>query len=217
MEFLKDIFGANSLNWESFSKAVQEKGYKLANLAEGNYVGKGKYTDDIAAKEAAITALQSQLSDRDKDLAELKQQLEKNSTTNKTTIADLTAKLEKMQSDYSAAKDKYSTDLKQKEYEFAVREFANEQMFSSNAAKRDFINELLKKNLSVENSKILGASDFVTAYKGDNPDAFQAENAQNQNKPTFATGAKQNPEKANPFSFNFTGVRLSNQQKGNNN
>ena len=46
-EDLKELFGENSLSYDDFSKAVEEKGMKLANLSAGGYIAKTKYDDDV--------------------------------------------------------------------------------------------------------------------------------------------------------------------------
>lgn len=46
-EDLKELFGENSLSYDDFSKAVEEKGMKLANLSAGGYVAKSKYDNDV--------------------------------------------------------------------------------------------------------------------------------------------------------------------------
>jgi hypothetical protein len=46
-EELKELFGENALSYDDFSKAVEEKGMKLANLSAGGYVAKSKYDDDV--------------------------------------------------------------------------------------------------------------------------------------------------------------------------
>lgn len=46
MEFLKELF-TQPLSFEEFSKLVSEKGYKLADLSKGDYVAKGKLTEDL--------------------------------------------------------------------------------------------------------------------------------------------------------------------------
>ena len=46
-EELKELFGENTLSYDDFSKAVEEKGMKLANLSAGGYVAKSKYDDDV--------------------------------------------------------------------------------------------------------------------------------------------------------------------------
>lgn len=46
-EELKNLFGENSLSYDDFSKAIEEKGMKLANLSAGGYIAKSKYDDDL--------------------------------------------------------------------------------------------------------------------------------------------------------------------------
>ena len=44
---LRELFGENSLSYDDFSKAIEEKGMKLANLSAGGYIAKSKYDDDM--------------------------------------------------------------------------------------------------------------------------------------------------------------------------
>ena len=46
-EELRELFGENSLSYDDFSKAIESKGMKLANLSAGGYVAKNKYDDDL--------------------------------------------------------------------------------------------------------------------------------------------------------------------------
>ena len=46
-EELRELFGENSLSYDDFSKAVEGKGMKLANLSAGGYIAKSKYDDDV--------------------------------------------------------------------------------------------------------------------------------------------------------------------------
>ena len=46
-EELKELFGENTLSYDDFVKAVDEKGMKLANLSAWGYVAKTKYDDDV--------------------------------------------------------------------------------------------------------------------------------------------------------------------------
>ena len=66
MEFLKTI-----LSEETFNKVVEElkdKEVKLADLSKGEYVSSAKYK----SLESEVEVFKSQLSQRDKDLEELK-------------------------------------------------------------------------------------------------------------------------------------------------
>lgn len=155
MGFIKELFDNaenGTLNYEQFEVACKSANIKLANLSEGGYVSKQKYDDDIST--------------RDTDLRNVKDQLEK-ANGNEEKLKTLTANLENLQNKYNA-----------QAYEFAVKDFASTKKFTSNAAKRDFVSSMIAKNLNIENGKILGAEDFVTAYSADNADAFVSENAE---------------------------------------
>ena len=51
-EELRELFGENSLSYDDFTKAVEEKGMKLANLSAGGYIAKSKYDDDVKKAKA---------------------------------------------------------------------------------------------------------------------------------------------------------------------
>lgn len=213
MEFLKELFEAGALTWEQFSTAVSEKGYKLADLSTGNYVGKKKHDDEIATKTTAINDLQNQLKTRDTDIQQLQDQLT-SAGDDATKIADLTTQLEKLQGDYTNAQKDYNARLGKQRYEFAVKEYANSQKFTSNAAKRDFINEMLSENLKMKNDTIVGADDFMSEYAKVNSDAFVIEEPEPapapEPKPIFVTPQQQQQNVSNnPFenAFHFSGVR----------
>lgn len=42
MEFLKVLFENGAVTWDQFAKGVKDKGLKIADLSEGNYVSKQK-------------------------------------------------------------------------------------------------------------------------------------------------------------------------------
>lgn len=216
---IKDFFDNaenQTLTWEQFESAVNGKA-KFVDLNEGNYVSKQKYNDDLATKDTEIETLNGTLSSRDTDLADLKKQLE-DAGTDSDKLATLTNDLSTLQSKYDDEVKNYKAQLKKQAYEFAVKDFANTKKFSSNAAKRDFVNSMLAKELKMDKDTILGAEDFVTAYSQDNADAFAVENDPEpeptppEPKPTFVNptpGGDPSPAESNEFmqAFNFTGVR----------
>lgn len=219
MDFLKELFGEGPLTFEEFAKRVNEKGYKLADLATGKYVDKRKHEDEISAKDSAIEDLKGQIKTRNDDIKGLKEKLA-GEGDNANKLADMTAQLEKLQGDYDTAKKEYESRIGKQSYEFAVREFANEQKFTSNAAKKQFINEMVSENLKMKDGTIIGADDFMKVYKESNADSFvvepetppEPEQGQqgSEFKPTFVQPtAPTPPANDNPFAnaFNFTGVR----------
>ena len=218
MEFLKKLFESGALTWEQFSAACNEKGYKLADLSTGNYVAKKKYEDELATKDGTINELNTQISTRDTDIANLKKQLEDGSTDSATKLAEVTAQLSKLQGDYETTKSEYEGKLSAQAYEFAVKEFASTKNFTSSAARRDFIKEMIASNLTMKDNKILGADDFVATYTKENADAFVTEEpdpnpAHPDPKPTFPTFVQPTPPQPAPednafiSAFNFVGVR----------
>lgn len=219
---IKDIFGKSengTLTFEQFEELAKADGAKFADLSEGNYVSKQKHDSEIAAKDSAISQLNDNITQRDTDLSSLRTQLE-SAGTDATKLSDLQGKFDTLQTQYDNDMKAYQTKLTQQAYEFASREFANGQKFTSNAAKRDFTAKMIEANLKydAEKKKILGADDFVTSYKEDNPDAFVTDEAPKdptpapQPKPQFAAplGSGTTPAKdadKSLFGFNFSTVR----------
>lgn len=207
MDFLKELFGEEALTFDQLKTKVSERGFKVADLSTGNYVAKKKYEDDIQTRDTQISDLTGQISTRDTDLKNLKKQIE--DADSETKIADLTSQLSKLQGEYKTAKTDYEAKLGKQAYEFAVRDFANSQKFSSKAAKKTFINEMVSAQLSMKDDTIIGANDFLETYKNENADSFTTEpDLAPEPKPHFVkpTPAQPTPE-ANPFEFNFSGVR----------
>lgn len=211
MEFLKALFESGALTWEQFSEAVTEKGYKIADLSTGNYVSKQKYNNDVQTRDTTISELNTQLSTRDTDIATLKSQITDGSKDSDAKIADLNSQIATLQSNYETQKTDFENKLSAQQYEFAVRDFAGTKKFSSNAAKRDFINEMISAHLTMQDKAIMGAEDFATKYQESNSDAFVVEtppaNTETENKPTFIhpTPSQPTPD-SNPFNFNFQGI-----------
>lgn len=211
---LKDLFDKAEngvLTYEQLETAMKEAKANFVDLSEGGYVSKHKHDDEITARDAQITTLNDTITKRDADLADLKGKL-KNAGTDATKLAELSTNFDTLQTKYDNDIKDYQNKLAKQAYEFAVKEFAGTKKFTSNAAKRDFIQEMLSKDLKMEQDKILGADDFVTAYSANNADAFVVEETpKNDDKPTFVNptpGPNNNPpENAFLNAFHFTGVR----------
>ena len=179
---IKDVFEKattenKALTYEEFESLA--KGAKFADLSEGNYVGKQKYLDELATKDTQINTLNETIKSRDTDLSSLQEQL-KAAGTDTAKLEELTNSMSALQSKYDADVQALQGKLSAQAYEFAVRDYAAKQKFSSNAAKRDFIASMIGKNLPMENGSIMGADDFAKMYAKENDDAFVKE----QPKPT---------------------------------
>lgn len=217
MEFLKSLFDNGAITWEQFSQAVTEKGYKLADLATGNYVDKKKFDDAVSTRDTTITELNTQIKTRDKDIKALQTQLTDGGKDSETKITELTSQLEKLQGEYNTAKTDFEKRLSAQSYDFAVNEYANTKKFTSAAARKQFVQEMRAENLKMKDKTIIGADDFFKVWQEGNTDAIvpaepkQEEEPQQQQAPVFIQPTPPQPGDTsdNPFAdaFNFAGVR----------
>lgn len=107
MEFLKDVLGDELYNQVAEKLKGNEK-IKLANLADGGYVGKEKFD----AAETTIADLKKQLADRDKDIAALKKSAGDNE--------ELKKQLEELQAKYKADTEAFNAKLKENALNAAI-------------------------------------------------------------------------------------------------
>lgn len=87
------------------------------------------------------------------------------------------------------------------EYQYAAAAVVNGKKFTSEAAKKAFLTDLVEKKLPLENGKFLGYEDFEKTYKEKDPGAFAGETQPPRfSAPTpgaESNGTKTNYEKAN--------------------
>lgn len=179
-------------------------------------------TNDALTKER--DTLKGQLSDRDKDIEELK----KTSGDN----ADLTKKLEELQAKYDKDTAALNEQITHQARERATDEVFAGLHFTSAFAKRAARREFDDAKLELKDGKYIGADDIIKKMRAENPDAFASEEKdkgkekdegksettpQPQQKPIFTnpvnTGGNNGSPSNNPFSFGFTPVRSGNQIK----
>lgn len=189
---VKELFDKaenGTLTWEQFEEASGEA--KFVDLTEGKYVSKQKYEDEIGQKDTRIQELTDTISTRDADLKTLKQTLDDAGDIEELKTAS--KNLSDLQDKYDKETKQYQRQLAKQAYEFAVKEFAGTKQFTSNAAKRDFIQSMIAKGLTLEDGIIIGAEDFVTIYSKDNADAFVTDKP-TEKKPQFIQGPDNKPK-----------------------
>jgi predicted RNase H-like nuclease (RuvC/YqgF family) len=216
MEFLKVLFNNGALSFADFVKACQDAKINLVDLSKGDYISKNKYNDEIQANKTTIEQLQQTIKDRDKDIKDIKKRLGE-ASTDADKLTKLQADLDSLQTKYTTDTQAFETRLSKQAYEFAVKEFAGTQKFTSKAAKREFINSMIAEGLKMKGDTIIGADDFVKSYATENEDSFVKEEKNPEPKnptPKFAdaTGNQEPPKPNNPnqFNFSFMGVRPHN-------
>ena len=177
MKDLKELFEQaedGMLSYEQFIDALKNNNVKLVDLNEGGYVSKAKFESELEAKAKEIETLNGTISTRDVDLDALQKKLAE-AGADSSKLGELNSQFEELKGKYEADTKSYKDQLKKQAYEFAVREYAGKQNFSSQAAKRDFIQSMIAKQLKMEGDSILGADDFVKVYTESNADAFITE------------------------------------------
>lgn len=201
---LKDIFDKatsenKSLTLEEFEAFAKEAKAKFTDLSEGRYVDRQKYEDDLAKKDTEIATLNDTITTRNSDLESLKTQLQ-NAGSDAGKLEELTNSLTSLQAKYDADTAALNTKLSKQAYEFAVRDFAGKQKFSSEAARRDFTRSMIDKNLPMEDGMIMGAADYMKAYAKANADAFV---------PDKPASTKPDPQFVAPTGGNKGGSKMS--------
>ena len=212
---VKELFDKaenGTLTWEQFQAACGDA--KFVDLNEGNYVSRQKYSDELKQRDTRITDLTNTITARDTDLATLQQTLK--DAGDLDALKQASKDLTDLQKKYDKETKAYQNQLQKQAYEFAVKEFAGSKKFTSNAAKRDFTQSMIAKNLQFEDGKIIGADDFVKMYSADNADAFVVEtndpDPKPEPKPTFVAptqGGKQKQEDLTggfASAFHFTEI-----------
>ena len=114
--------------------------------------------------------------------------------------------VDKIKAEVDEWKEKYETDtqklkdsLTQKDYDYKITELANGLKFSSNGAKKSFINDLKEKGLKLEDNNLLGFDDFVKSYQETDPSAFIKEDSKQE---TFtSTGESHSESSSNEDAY----------------
>lgn len=175
----KEAFDKEVLENYKTVKEVDTLRNKLETVEGDKKAIEAKYNTDIAQRDTDLTTLQEKL---------------KNAGADATKLSNLQTDFDTLQQTYNTAKADYEKQLAEQAYDFAIKENSSKLKFSSNSAKKAFMSDLKAKKLSMENGKILGFDDFVSAYKEQDAGAFITENPSPKNdepKPSFS--GKTNP------------------------
>lgn len=169
MEFLKTVFGDRPLTFDEFVQAINahngneanaQNMIKLANLAGGEYVGKGKYD----ALEASLTGKQSELDAANGMIADLR----KNAKTS-----------EEMQARFTAY-DQQVQQLQAQLAEAKINGALKVALLAENCSDVDYVTYKLQANLREEgknleldeNENIKGWNDLISGLKTQLPNQF---------------------------------------------
>lgn len=189
LEFMKSLFGEDgkaALTYEQLESAVAEAKMNVADLSGGAYVSREKFDSKVNGLSSQITTLQGQLSQRDTDMATLRENLTA-AQADASKLATVQQELSGLQNKYATEKSDFEKQLSQQSYEFAIKERANGLNFTSKAAKEAYIRKAIEMQFKQDGDNLLGYSDFEKQYRADDPGAFVAEN------PSPAAGSPTTP------------------------
>ena len=169
MDFLKDILGtelfeqvANAVNAYNGNEANKDKQIKIANLASGKYVDKGKYT----ALEELLNKKDTDLTDAQKLIEGLKESAGKGEDMAakiaefETTIRDQQEELKKAETESALKIELLSAGAKADDIDYLLFKLGNDN---------DFKAEL------DENGKLKGIDEKMKNLKTIYPNQFEAE------------------------------------------
>ena len=198
-----------------FEGATEAQITEILNLHSAD-IGSAKAgtAQQITALQAQVTDLQSQIGQRDTDMATLQEQLNA-AQTDAGKLAEAQTQLQSLQSKYAADQKKWDEKIAKQAYDFAIREAAAKLEFTSAAAQRDFVREASGKKLAFEGGKLMGFDDFTAAYRAENPGALvekKEPEAPAEPKPEIVApktpqGAAAAAAATDAFNFGFLGVR----------
>ena len=117
-------------------------------------------------------------------------------------------------------KTKYETDTKAlnekiaaKDYDYAIKDFMSNYKFIDDDVKETVINKFKAKEFKLEEGKFLGGEDFMKEYKENHKSLFISDEPQDPIPEIVKpTGGSNQSGDANPFKFNFMGVRPVNKE-----
>ena len=161
-------------------KTFEGKEYFLSS--DGNYIPKAKF-DNL---NETNKDLKKQLEDTNTKLQEL----------SKANPDDLNKKITELQEKYDNDTKALNDKIVAQEYNYKINDYVKDLKFSSNSAKRTFIEDLKAKNLQFENDKLVGFDDFKKSYEESDPNTFL-----NESKINVNTGVDHNNTNNNDDDF----------------
>lgn len=182
---IKDIFmeAEGPLTLEQFEEIVSSKGAKFADLSEGNYVSVAKHDSEISSLERQIETLTDQVAQREGDVQELASRLQQAGNA-EDALNEAYERLNALQEKYNEDAEAYEEQLSRQAREFAVKEYAATKEFTSDAAKKYYIEQLLDSEDVDFNRKgeLEGMEEFDARFAEENANAFYVKPAEPEQK-----------------------------------
>ena len=185
MKKLVDIVGKDA--YESLPDDIKKQyGEKELIINDGTYIPKAKFDN---------------LNEQKKDLEnQLKETNDKVQELSKVNTEELKKQIEDLQNKYEEDTKALNEKYNKRESDIKLNDYAKDLKFSSNSARKSFMNDLKAKELKFEEDKLVGFDDFVNSYKENDPDAF-IEEKKEEPSVTVNTGDNHNDKEDTDDAF----------------
>lgn len=164
---------------------------ELLSKLKGSWVSEQEMTRKVQKAEADRDNYKSQL---DTATETLKGFEGKDFDAMTKEIEDWKAKATQAEADYKA-------DLAKRDYQDAISKLVEDVKFSSNSAKKAFVQDLTTNPLQLRDGKVLGFDDYLKSAKESDPDAFIS--AEQGEKAKFTEGIENKGGSNNPNGIDF--------------
>lgn len=162
MDFLKELF-TEPLSFEAFSKAVADKGMKLADLSKGEYVAKAKYEkldNDLKAVNQTVTNMTGEL-----------QKLKDSGAA----AAEWEKKFNDLKADIETKEQQEKADREDKELTDAITAVFGDKQFTSDYVRNGIIADM-KAEIAKPENKGKGYGELFEAITKDKEGIFASVN-----------------------------------------
>lgn len=168
MEFLKEHLSEELYNQLESALKGNDK-VKLANLAGGDYVDKGKYKN----LETQLAQIKDQLSEANKQIEGFKEM----------DIDGIKKAADEWKTKYETAEKEYKAKVSEMEFDNLLSSKLADVKFTSEYAKKGVFDEIKGKGLKVDNGNIIGFDEVFNSIREAQPTAFESDDP----KPQFTT------------------------------
>lgn len=162
MEFLKKLFEDGALTWEQFVSLTSEM--KLVDLKEGNYVSKEKYESLLDEK----TKLSEQLTDRDKQLNDLK----------KLDPEKMQEKIKELEEANKKVSDDFKKEIHQNKVNSAIEIALNKANAKNLKAVRALLNIDIDSAVFGDDGTLQGLDEAINGIKSSDSYLFESNKPQ---------------------------------------
>ena len=184
--FLKEL----GLDGEIIDKIMAENGADIEKQKKATE----KATQDLEKYKAENEGLKTQLNEANTQIQSFKEM----------DIDGIKASAEEWKNKYETDTKALNEKIAAKDYDYAIKDFMSNYKL---------INKFKSKEFKLEEGKFLGGEDFMKEYKENHKSLFVPDEPQDPIPEIVKpTGGSNPPGDANPFKFNFMGVRPVNKE-----